>query len=372
MPGAAIPTEDAMDMAVEDFGIGMYDVPKSKFDHGEDSEDLKSEAKPKGTSLPDGGGPENPYGTETFLSYPQTFATFRYDDDSIETALAELPGDIDRPPRSRRLQDDTLQTVVSESAELPDDSDNPSSRSDYYDYTTTGSIDQSDIWADEDAGAWAGPQEKTGLERLLNWADEKNSLPGVNKNDTNMDNELGALGNAWQGQVLEDITGPYGFPATELSENADYPRSDDGDDGGRVLALSSGGSGMNRLATNLELVGELTTGLLKEYGKKDLTRRHVLAYLQSLGHPQFFASDIIRCLKLRHSVYIKDALDDFPIMKTASSDGLSLDNVIDRITDLAVIHRQHPDVVRKLRTCAAEVSLAAGLYDKAARRSHGR
>lgn len=354
MPGAALPTEDAMDMAVEDFGIGMYDVPKSKFPHGEDAEDLRSEAKPKGTALPDGGGPENPYGPETFLSYPQTFASEDYN------ASAELPGDVDRPPRGRRPQDDTLQTVA-ESAELPDDSDNPSARSDYYDGMTTGmDTDLSNVWADEDSGAWASQGENQ-------------SLPGVNKNDTNMDNELGALGNAWQGHVLEDITGPYGFPSTELSENADYPRSDDGDDGGRVLALSSGGSGMNsRLATNLELVGELTTGLLKEFGRKDLTRRHVLAYLQKQGQPQFFASDIIRCLKLRHSIFVKDALDEFPVMKTASAGGSSLDNVIDKITDLAVIHRQHPDTVRKLRICAADVSLAAGLYDKAARRSHGR
>jgi hypothetical protein len=357
MFATSLPTENADDKAVSDFGIGMYNVPVSKWYHGEDDEDLKSEALPNGPSLPDGGGPEDPFGPDRLLSYPQTFSScihdneheYEYDLDD-ETASAGLPGDFDRPSPSRRLQDDTIQTVAD--SKLPNDADNPSSRSDYYDHMNIG-IDISDVWADEDSGAWA--------------SNDKKSLPGVTKNNINMENELGALGNAWSGHVLEDVTGPYGFPATELSENADFPSSEN-DDGGRVMA--SGGISMTRLATNIKLVDELTTGFLKKFGKKDLTRRHVLAYLQTLGHPQFLASDMIRCLKLRHSIYVKDVLDEFPVMKKASIESTNLDSVVDKIIDLAVLYRHNPDIVRTLRTCAAKVSLAACFYEKAARRYH--
>jgi hypothetical protein len=345
---AALPTESALDKAVQEFGIGTYDFPESGFDHGEDSEDPPSEMHPHGKSLPDDGGSLDPFGPDRLLSYPTTYSSVQIQ------AVGELPGDYDIPPTSPRLNDDTLQSVVHSvsQTELPNDADNPPARSDYYDNMTTGMMGGTEpaenIWADEDTGAYA--------------SEEADSLPSVNKNDVNADDTLGALGNYWSGSILEDISGdPYGSPATDLVENADWERSNQ-DDGGRLMA--SRGFKMKRQATDVPLVMKLTTDFLKEYGKKDLTHRHVLAFLQKLGKPQYLASDIVRCLKLSHSIYVKDVLEEFPIAKTASVKISSLDDLSDKIVDLAMLYKRDPEAVRELQACVADISRAAGLYAK--------
>lgn len=341
MPGSSLPTDNALDKSVQEFGIGTYDFPQSQFEHGEDSEDLPSEKSPHGKALPDGGGPLDPFGPDRLLSYPATYSS------------GDLPGDYDLPPKGHKRSDETLDSVVhSESqSKLPNDEDNPASRSDYYDNMVTGAIGDAEsienIWADEDSGAWA--------------SDEVKSLPNVNKNDVNSDDNLGALGNYWSGNILEDVTGSYGFPSTELLENADFPRSDQ-DDGGYVRA--SGGVGMNRQATNINLVMKLAQEFLKEHGKKGLTRRHVLSFLQKAKQHQYLASDMIRCLKLAHSIYIKDVLDEFPIAKTASVHISSLDILSENIVDLSVLYRNNPEIFKELQACVADISYASGLYDR--------
>lgn len=357
MPGSALPTDNALDKSVQEFGIGTYDFPQSQFEHGEDSEDPPSEMGPNGKALPDGGGSMDPFGPDRLLSYPATYSS------------GDLPGDYDSPPKGRKRTDETLDSVVHSvsQAKLPDDSDNPSAKSDYYDTMTMGSLKElskyilsaigdaesvENIWADEDSGAWASEKDQ--------------SLPGVNKNDVNSDNDLGALGNYWSGSILEDVTGPYGFPTEELSENADFPRSDQ-DDGGYVMA--SGGIGMNRQATNINLVMKLAQEFLKECGKKGLTRRHVLSFLQKAKQHQYLASDIIRCLKLSHSIYIKDVLDEFPVAKTASIKTHSLDTLTESVVDLSVLYRNTPEVFKELQACVSDIAQTAGVYARLKRAS---
>ena len=102
MPKSALPTESALDKAVQEFGIGTYDFPMSGFNHGEDSEDPPSEMNPHGKALPDGGGSLDPFGPDRLLSYPATYS-------SVQIGVGELPGDYDIAPTSPRLNDDTLQ-----------------------------------------------------------------------------------------------------------------------------------------------------------------------------------------------------------------------------------------------------------------------
>ena len=320
---ASLPTESAVDKAVNEFGIGNYDTDNGNGSRGEDDEDGKSESTPNGDALPGTHGTD-PFGPDRLIGYPQTFSSdmliitgdgrhvtlesyAKELADRIRHSLSVdmLPGDEDVDDTTHRHPNmDTIDQVLPTVAisELPDDHDNPSARSDYYDHMTTGMKGAlSDIWADEDTGAYAGEKEP-GTE-----------LPGVVKNETSMDDFLGALGNAWSGYETEDLSGPQGFPTEDFAENIDYDRSDN-QDGGRIMTSNLNG----RRATNLELVGDLTTKFIKEFGKKDLTRRHVISFLQKSGHHYYLASDIIRCLKLRHSVFIKDVMDEFPLAKTAS------------------------------------------------------
>jgi len=109
-----------------------------------------------------------------------------------------------------------------------------------------------------------------------------------------------------------------------------------------------------RRATNISLVSDLTQDFMKEFGKKDLTRRHVMSFLSKSNTPQFLASDIIRCLKLRHSVYVKDVLDEFPIAKTASDGKLSLAAVRAKLVMLE--SGSAPNVSRQLKQCSAHIS----------------
>lgn len=451
---SSLPVDDCTDKAVKDFGLGTYDGQSDNSgSHGEDS----NNSGPKGKALPDDGGPMDPFGPDRLLSYPTnqiTSSSYRSwllqklaqiiedPNTSIDwhpfgknlslikigselkgkiglsrlsavielskIALAEMPGDHDVTNNHQPKDAETLESLVhsiSQDSALPTGLE-PSARSDYYDHSKIGQFRNNDFWADEDAGVYA--QEK--------------SLPDVTKNDVQMDNTLGALGNAWSGFEVEDVSGVQGFPSTDRVENVDFPSSDRMN-GGRVLAaefvqkaweskmdkamkltddeekrktidslyeefpkgskrknasmrshesmnkifesycegkislgdaLNSTGFGVPRVATDIERVGSLTDELIKRFGKKDLTKRHVLSFLQALSEPQFLSSDIIRCLKLRHSVHVKDVLDEFPVAKQASSN--SVNSIRNSIIALEVKHMHEPEVAFALRRCSASLS----------------
>jgi len=334
---SSLPFDTALEKTVQQLGIGPYDSSEED-EHGEDSN-----KRERGKSLPDGGGStvDSPEVMQSYPSTPSTFASVRFEGEPLlgSWRRADLPGDADRPPVGRKQVQDTINdTVPSVSqSKLPNDGGNPSARSDYYDRMKQGQVrapdpKSSEIWADEDSGAYASE-----------------SLPTPGKNETEMDNSLGALGNSWSGRTVEDVSNPAGFPSTDYSENVDFDRSDL-DGGGRVMA-----SGHRKVSTNIALVQELTTAFIKKCGKKDLTRRHVMAFLREAGKSQYFASDVIRCLKLSHNVHVKDVLDEFPVVKTAS--GLrSLSSTRDKVVDLEILHMAEPGTARELRRCAAALS----------------
>ena len=343
---AALPTDNAVDKAVDTFGIGTYDSQSdASGNHGEDS----NVKEPAGKNLPDG-GPPDVFSPDRLLSYP--------DDPDMRTgswwtgvfAAADLPGESDRDVTHAHPDMSSLDSRVrsvskggradkSALSELPSDSGNPSARSDYYDKTVTGGT--GDTWPKEDSGAYVS-QEIT----------SETSLPGVMKNEEVLDNGLQSLGNWQSGYEVEDISGRQGFPTTDFSENVDFDRSDL-QDGGRVIA--SRGNDMKRTATNINLVNGLTSDFLKEFGKKGLTKRHVLSFLQKKGEPQFLSSDIIRCLKLSHEVYVKDVLDEFPVAKKASG-APRLASVRDRLIQLEIDHISNPGVSSVYRRCAADLA----------------
>jgi len=353
---ASLPTENALGKAVNEFGIGTYDSDNGVTSRGEDDEDPRSETSPHGDALPGTHGTD-PFGPDRLLSYPQTFAADRrittqdgrvitieaYTrelSDRLRDATGMLPGDQDTNTTHQHPKMDVKEPVtpsVAETAELPNDGNNPSARADYYDHMKMGF--SGDEWADEDSGSYST---------------EEDSLPGVQKNEVTMDNFLNSLGNFWSGHETEDISGPQGFPSEDFSENVDYDRSDL-QNGGRIIA-SETGTMNHRQATNIELVTGLTQDFVKKFGKKDLTRRHIMSFLSGQNQPQFLASDIIRCLKLRHSVFVKDVLDEFPIAKTASDGKFSLSAIREKLIQLEIDSILQPEVSSQFRRCAANIS----------------
>jgi hypothetical protein len=330
---SALPSESAASSAVDTFGLGTYDSEPDSDSHGK-SQNEKFVKK----TLPDG-GPKEVQSPDRFLSYP------------------EMEGSV--------------------SSSLPSDSKNPSAHSDYYDDTIVGQ----DLWPTEDAGVYA---QKTVSEP---------SLPGVSKNEVTMDDFMGALTGYL---VTEDVSGPgLGFPTPQ----DEYPEH--GIDGGSLVSFDvkdkrmskmenslkafgrdeitigeffdsvsktsrkySGktagavidgiNTGTIRKATNLTLVGDLTEDFLKEFGKKNLTKRHVLAFLQAGNLPQYLSSDVIRCLKHRHQVYVKDVLDEFPVAKIAS--GSTSSDKSDGIF--------RPEISRVICRVAASISTAIAVANK--------
>jgi hypothetical protein len=344
---SALPTAPALTKTVKTFGLGPYDAQRDDEMHGEDDE----EREPVGETLPQAGGPLDPFGPDRYLSYP--------DGPSSSTgkhASAILPGDENRPQRGRKLVEDTIDDDIPSVAvsELPEEEDNPPARSDYYDPMHFGK-DSDNIWPDEDSGAYAN--------------DEEESLPGAEHNDVTMKNWLDALGNAWSGYVCEDMNVPRGFPSEDYSENVDYQKTNDGTHGGRVMAGRimrttyddpSESASTPRTATDLKLVEELTKTFLKKHGKKGITRRAVTEFLQEEGRGdrQYLASDIVRCLKHSHKIVIPDVLDTFPVAKTASSRvNISADSVLsntyDQLIDLEIQNVHVPEIASVLRRCAA-------------------
>jgi hypothetical protein len=328
---SSLPTEDTLSEIMSDFGIGTYDAPTQQ---GESGESLVS--KPR-RSVPDGG-------IEMSISDPDQFSSY---------ASSALPGDTDAPARGRNPKDKVIDKVIpsTSQSELPCDKDNPSARSDYFDHTVIGSgtIDRpaiSDVWADEDSGAYA-----------------QTSLPGVNKNEVDYDNQTGGIGNAWSGYVVDDTSSSCGTPSDEFLENESYPRSDK-DGYGRFLASS--GDNMTKVSTNFVLIDGITTDFIKKFGKKDVTRRHVMQYLSSVNQSQHLVSDVVRCLRVCHKVDILDLLDVFPFAKKASSAG-DLGSIVEDLSDLAVLYRDNTDVSREIMASLGEVAMVSGLVAKAFR-----
>lgn len=301
-----LPTEDSSTKTVDKFDHLTYDFPEGKFEHGEDDDDRE---KPR-RAVPDGGGGDNP--------------------------MPELLYDVTASGPHLALSD----------------SGNPSARSDHYDRLQAGNAIE-EVWSDEDAGVYAQEESK--------------SLPGVPSNDVSMDDFLGALGNAWSGYVLEDQWNPSGYPSPDFKEPSEH----------KVMSVKNTKSlvttsdrkmsdrpmsTLRRVATNIHEVGELASSFLKEYGKNDLTRRHVMAFLQDHGHYAFLASDVIRCLKLRHKVTIADVLDQFPTRKASMSGSAGISAVRDRVIKLQAEKLLEPEVAYALGRCAADLAHAlAGL-----------
>jgi hypothetical protein len=208
----------------------------------------------------------------------------------------------------------------------------------------------------EDMGAYAGKKKKTS---------EDSELPAPMKNEETMDDTLQPLGNWWSGKEIEDITSPYGFPATDFDENINYDRSDN-QDGGTTVPLgdpkmfASGRTSMTtRQATNIHQVVGLTKDFLKEAGKENLTKRTVLAFLQGRNLPQYLSSDIIRCLKIQHDIHVKDVLDEFPVARKASvAMGTTIARARHALIELECKHVLDPQVASVLRRCAAQLTRA--------------
>lgn len=350
---SSLPTDPALTKAVDTFGLGTYDSQSDEEPHGEDDE----HREPAGTSLPDG-GPTDGFNLEFYLSYPQ---------EEIQKAkhALSLPGDSDRPPPTPRPADRTLDSLAGppsdvriSDSELPSDSDNPPARTDDYDPMFIGQEekdskiwDSADMWTDEDSGAYV--TQETPLD----------SLPTAPENEVDMDDFLGALGNAWQGFVVEDQAVPHGFPSPDFEEEADYFRGDPNDPSyGELQPFGQTSSDRTmttrsmRTATDITLVRELTKGFLKDYGRKNIVRRHVLAYLQKKALPQYLASDIVRCIKHDHNLVIPDVMDTFPVSEETSPEVRKASSYHDRLIELGVENGHDPRVSSMFRKCAAGVA----------------
>ena len=122
---------------------------------------------------------------------------------------------------------------------------------------------------------------------------------------------------------------------------------------------------MQRIATNIELVRDLTKEFMKEYGKTNIVKRSVLAFLQSKNLPQYLSSDIIRCMKHDHKIVIPDVLDTFPLSENASENVRRLASVHERLVDLSIDNITNPEVSSTLRRCAADMAQAIAKIERA-------
>jgi len=339
-----LPTTDALSRQVNTFGVGTYDkAPESEF---RDEGDFEA----RGESLPftqdDRGDDSGENSAETNFDAPYMGDQYSPVSDKGRTSSAVLPGDLDRPARSkRRPEKSIIQPVVQSVAEsqLPDDKLNPPARSDYYDKTKVG----------------------------------ESRLPGAARNDQSLDRFLGALGNMWSGDEYDDVAQPVSFPGTDRPpEEADkYTSVPTGASKrsaghGRLMKMERlEGKAMERLATNLDLVGTLASDFLKKNSKQGLTRRHVMAFLREGGYHQYLASDIIRCLQQRHDVHVADVLDQFPVSTAkVASRAAAIREIIDIRGRLAAVKSLDPAAARTLKRCGddmidAVAKLVRGLQD---------
>lgn len=363
-----LPSEDASLNSVNDFGLGPYDGASYETNSkGENTEKLE----PSGDSLPDGGpGDDDPL--EYYLSYPQEIAV------NNKHSSDMLPGDADRPPRGKNPNEDLvidqtpsgfydLDMTDDELVSDPGDHSHlpvgglPAARADYYDNTVLGAESMDDIWTDTVTNTYS--EKEDGV--------DGNSLPGVTKNEISIDDLLGAFGNSWSGIIEEDLSGPNGFPSVDFSENVDYPKSNDDTIGQLVASVDASinfkksGGKMNRIATDTELVESLTKDFLKQFGKKNLVRRHVLAFLQDRKLPQYLASDVVRCLKHNHQIVIPDVMDTFPLAKIASGDSLDSKKFIESTIRSLITFRNANSISDETRVSltVCEARLASVLVD---------
>ena len=320
---SGLPSENSLDKTVETFGLGTYDYPQSGLSHGEDSNTKKSER-----SLPDDGGSLDPFGPDRLLSYPDFVAT------------SMMPGHLMAGPRQKTPAPSHYDSVVHSvsHSELPNE--DPVPRASYYDKMTVGqSVD--DMFAKEDAGVYAAESEES-----------EESLPSLPDNYAKFDNSLNSLGNYWSGYSYEDQAVSAGFPSTEFENEQRWTKTN-----------ASQRYNMNKIATNIPLVRDLTKSFLKEYGKKDLTRRHVMSFLQRVGSYQFLASDIIRCLRQDHDIQVRDVLDEFPVTRTAS--GQHLSSLRNKLISLEIDYIRDPVVSNVFRQAAADLTRTIALLEKA-------
>ena len=388
---STLPTESAWSKAVKDFGIGPYDGAPDSSMKGENDE----HREPTGKSLPDGGSIDD-QPLEYYLGYPQEEAV------GWKHASGLLPGDLsdNRPPRSNNPDWDTKVDVVPTMGP-PSDSNNavsdheekdydmdhsklpggkipsnpnysqlpsgnlPVARSDYYDRTVIGtSIDQ--IWPSDDSGAYVSGtcHEYVDVDEDTDEEDSTitsaSELPFPGKSDIKMGDFLESFGNANQGFVWEDTSGPIGFPSEEFKENVDFPKSNDGTLGQLVAnsnEFDSLGNTMHnsRISTDIKLVISLTKDFIKEFGKKNIVRRHVLSFLQDRSLPQFLASDIIRCMKHQHKVVIPDVMDTFPLAKISSDSRIGLGSIHMDLTNLLVRYYDDPVVLKTINRCSSNI-----------------
>lgn len=346
---SSLPTESALTKTVDQFGIGPYDSSRDDDIKGMSDDEKRDQG---GQSLPGDRG--NFEDIEYLIGYP---------DESINNgnrmSNSMLPGEISAFGDSGfKSIYNTLagppSDVTTSNSQLPSDSDNPSARSDYYDSMTTGNVINptiGDMFADDSAGAYASEE----------------SLPTPSENTMYTDNSLGPLGNYWSGGVIEDQSVPPGFPSTKFEEESSFIRENPLEEGYSNIQpfgynVTSGDKmsrKLFRIATDFELVGDLTKEFINKYGKKNIVRRSVLAFLQEKQLPQYLASDIIRCMKHRHKVTIADVMDTFPIAKEASS---GLNPIINTLKELSKISKNR-STASELSDCASSLEVVVDMVN---------
>ena len=181
--------------------------------------------------------------------------------------------------------------------------------------------------------------------------DSASDLPGIPDNYEHRDNFLNSLGNYWSGYTVEDQNVPAGFPSTEFEDPYRWQKT------------NASTRNMKKIAVNISLVKDLTSAFLKEKGKKNLSRRHIMSFLQKRNEPQYLASDIVRCLGENHNIYVMDNLDVFPMLRTSSSK-VNLANIRNEIINLEVASINKPEIAHQLRHAAAELTEVLALLER--------
>jgi len=319
---SSLPTESASDYTVDQFGLGTYDSSDP-----DEEPDYKSHNR----ALPDDGGPIDP-GLEGGPN---------------RLAVGLLPGDSSAPTSHKHDNTDTLNsplTTVSES-KLPGVSRNDVSMHEFWSAFGYTDDDISDSGGfptykdhsmdDKSSGGVVFSFDNRSHERfferiLLDYERGKISIGGLFDCLSALNNKVFNMTGKSVGYFVDTLASEDSSSLEEREKKAkknleEVKRDKEEhrkfmDRQKREERQEAELKSRARKATNLSLVSELTDGFLKEYGKKDLTKRHVLSYLQSKGHPQFISSDIVRCLKHKHKLYVADVLDKFPVSKKASDE----------------------------------------------------
>lgn len=318
---SSLPTEQN-DEKVDDFGIGTYDSDNTPMP---DTENAKR--KHTKNSLPQNGGPFDPFGPDRLLSYPTHVST------------AMLPADLDYATGRSMPQKSHYDSVVHSEAnsELPNEDDG-SHVTDYADPSRV-SFSEDNLWSSDGGDSYASAKSE--------------SLPHSTENSMKTENNLGALGNPYSGYIVQDQNVPQGFPSEDYRENSSFPKSHPGN----MIA--------SRIATNVELVRDLTKEFLKGRDKDSITKRDITAFLAKNGYFGFMSSDVIRCLRLDHDLHVQDALDVFPVRKASQNFNLTR---IAALRDFCVMNDMenisNPEVSADYRVAAACLSSALAVCER--------